>query len=85
MNQEQFTTKVEQQLAQHFSASDDCIKFWSPRADARHFELIIQSKQFDNLSKLQRHQLVYKILANYLENQQIHALSMVLKDSNSHK
>lgn len=39
-----------------------------------HFEIVIASKQFDNLSKVERHKLIYKILEN--EMKVIHALQI---------
>ena len=40
-----------------------------------HFEIFIVSSQFNNLSKVKRHKLIYNVLKYELETQ-IHALSI---------
>lgn len=54
------------QHADHFAGTDG------------HFTLTIQTAKFDNLSKVQQHQLVYKILGEYIgSNKGIHALRII--------
>ena len=43
-----------------------------------HFKVEIASKKFDSLSKLKRHQLVYRLLKE--EIQLLHAITFVLYD-----
>jgi acid stress-induced BolA-like protein IbaG/YrbA len=45
------------------------------RGDGAHFEALIVSPQFDGLSRVRRHQLVYAALGDRMK-QEIHALSM---------
>ena len=42
-----------------------------------HFELVISSEKFNNLTKVKSHQLIYKVLEE--EMKQIHALQIELK------
>ena len=43
--------------------------------DGTHFEALIVSKQFQNISTIKQHQLVYRALGNMMQNE-IHALSI---------
>ena len=45
------------------------------RGDGQHFEAIIVSQEFETLSKIRRHQLVYAALGARMR-EEIHALSM---------
>jgi len=47
--------------------------------DGTHFEAVIVSKLFKDLSKIKQHQLVYKALGDMMK-QEIHALSMKTLD-----
>lgn len=47
---------------------------WSPDGET-HFKITIISKDFDSMSKVQRHKLIYKILEKELR-EKIHALTI---------
>ncbi len=44
--------------------------------DGAHFEAVIVSRAFENLSRIQRQQAVYRALGGRMESGEIHALSM---------
>ncbi|OSM01679.1 BolA family protein [Magnetofaba australis] len=44
--------------------------------DGRHFEAMIVSAEFEGKSLVQRHQLVYKALGDYMSDDAVHAMSM---------
>ena len=46
-----------------------------PENSETHFRLVIVSKMFEGLSRVRRHQLVYKALNEYMHGE-IHALTM---------
>lgn len=48
-----------------------------------HFYLTIVSDQFENLSRIQRHQKIYQILGDMMK-QEIHALSIKAFTPNEH-
>lgn len=50
-------------------------EFLQVAGDGAHFEAIIVSAQFAGKSKVQQHQLVYKVLGERMR-EEIHALSM---------
>jgi acid stress-induced BolA-like protein IbaG/YrbA len=52
----------------------DCAQI-EVRGDGHHFEALIVSSAFENLSKVRRHQLVYSALGERMR-EEIHALSM---------
>jgi acid stress-induced BolA-like protein IbaG/YrbA len=45
------------------------------RGDGRHFEALIVAAAFEGLSRVKRHQLVYKALGSRMD-EEVHALSM---------
>ncbi|MCL2297025.1 MAG: BolA/IbaG family iron-sulfur metabolism protein [Proteobacteria bacterium] len=45
------------------------------RGDGRHFEALIVAAAFEGLSRIKRHQLVYKTLGSRMD-EEVHALSM---------
>ncbi|MDR2244952.1 MAG: BolA/IbaG family iron-sulfur metabolism protein [Burkholderiales bacterium] len=45
------------------------------RGDGRHFEALIVAAAFEGLSRVKRHQLVYKTLGSRMD-EEVHALSM---------
>ncbi|MDR2017200.1 MAG: BolA/IbaG family iron-sulfur metabolism protein [Burkholderiales bacterium] len=45
------------------------------RGDGQHFEALIVTTAFEGLSRVKRHQLVYKTLGSRMD-EEIHALSM---------
>lgn len=52
-------------------------------ADGRgHYKLDIQSEQFDGLNSIKRHRLIYAALGDLMQTE-IHALSIVARDSNA--
>lgn len=44
--------------------------------DGVHFEAIIVSPEFENLSMLKQHKLIYAALGNRLQTEEIHALAL---------
>lgn len=54
---------------------DAIIDVGSLKNDGRHFYCKISAKEFDGLSKVQQHQLVYKALENYMDKD-LHALAL---------
>lgn len=47
--------------------------------DGRHWFATIISDRFEGLSRIARHQLVYRCLGDQIDTDQIHALSMKLQ------
>ncbi|MCL2310572.1 MAG: BolA/IbaG family iron-sulfur metabolism protein [Proteobacteria bacterium] len=47
------------------------------RGDGRHFEALIVAAAFEGLSRVKRHQLVYKALGSRMD-EEVHALSMTV-------
>jgi acid stress-induced BolA-like protein IbaG/YrbA len=45
------------------------------RGDGHHFEALIVSREFDGLSKVRQHQLVYAAMGDRMR-EEVHALSM---------
>tara|TARA_B100001057_G_scaffold345373_1_gene346456 strand:- start:1069 stop:1296 length:228 start_codon:yes stop_codon:yes gene_type:complete len=43
------------------------------------YEVNIVSKEFDGMSTIQRHKLIYALLDNYIKTGEIHALSIKAK------
>lgn len=44
--------------------------------DGRHFQALIVSPDFDGLSLIKRHRLVYDILGAHIDSEALHAISM---------
>ena len=44
--------------------------------DGRHFQALVVSAEFAGLSRVQRHQHVYKVLGAQMRDEVVHALSM---------
>jgi acid stress-induced BolA-like protein IbaG/YrbA len=44
--------------------------------DGRHFEAVVVSEEFEGKSRVQRHQLVFKVLGDRMRDEMIHALSL---------
>lgn len=44
--------------------------------DDNHFNIIVVSQLFENLSNVKRHQMVYAPLMKYISNNDIHAISI---------
>jgi len=63
-----------QQLKAYIAAGLACEQL-EVNGDGQHFEALIVSQAFCGLSRIQRHQLVYRILGERMEAE-IHALSM---------
>ena len=61
-------------LSKLISDSIDCEKI-EVSGDGVHFSALIVSPQFQGLSRVKRHQLVYRALGDRLQGE-IHALSM---------
>lgn len=61
-------------IAQWIAAAIDCHQL-RVVGDGRHFEALIVSEAFSGLSKIKRHQAVYRALGERMHTE-IHALSM---------
>tara|TARA_B100001564_G_scaffold155839_1_gene130826 strand:- start:977 stop:1207 length:231 start_codon:yes stop_codon:yes gene_type:complete len=61
------------------SIPDALIEIKDLMGDNNHYEAIIQSKQFNGLSKIEQHKLVYKSLKGKMGNE-LHALSITTKE-----
>ena len=57
---------------------DASIEIKDLMGDSNHYEAIIKSAQFNNLSKIDQHKLVYKSLKGKMGNE-LHALSITTK------
>ena len=57
------------------SIPDASIEINDLRGDNNHYAVIIKSSQFNNLSKIDQHKLVYKSLKGKMGNE-LHALSI---------
>ena len=57
------------------SIPDASIEINDLRGDNNHYAVIIKSSQFNNLSKIEQHKLVYKSLKGKMGNE-LHALSI---------
>ena len=57
------------------SIPDATIEIKDLMGDSNHYSAKIKSKQFNNLSKIQQHKLVYKSLKGKMGNE-LHALSI---------
>ena len=49
-----------------------------PKGSQTHFKVVVVARAFEGLSRVERHQLVYKVLADELAHG-LHALSIVSK------
>lgn len=70
--QQSIEKKLTEHLTPHQLVIENRSSGHSHAADESHFSVIIVSDRFNNLSLVQRHQLIYKILDE--EMQLIHAL-----------
>ena len=61
------------------SIPDALIEIKDLMGDNNHYEATIQSKQFNGLSKIEQHKLVYKSLKGKMGNE-LHALSITTKE-----
>jgi stress-induced morphogen len=57
------------------SIPDASIEINDLRGDNNHYAVVIKSSQFNNLSKIDQHKLVYKSLKGKMGNE-LHALSI---------
>ncbi len=74
--QKQIETKLQQNLSVEWMALENESHLHSGHALESHFKLTLVSKDFLDLNKVKRHQLIYKILAN--EMPLFHALALHL-------
>ena len=58
------------------SIPDATIEIKDLMGDNNHYSAKIKSSQFNNLSKIEQHKLVYKSLKGKMENE-LHALSII--------
>lgn len=78
----QVQQRVHQKITQAFEPSyiellNESYKHSVPKNSETHFKLTLVSKNFASLSKIKRHQQVYAVLADDLQNP-IHALALHL-------
>lgn len=71
--------KIFQKLQKSFSEDNSKITLIDTKGDGYHFELTIISPEFEAKSRLQRSQMVYKILDQELKSGEIHAITMTLQ------
>jgi len=62
------------QIKQYIESGLEC-EFVEVAGDGHHFEAVIVSPAFRGKSKIQQHQLVYRVLGDRMR-EEIHALSM---------
>ncbi len=65
-------------LNSQFDEKDE-VEFEDERGDGRHFRARIVSDQFEGLSRVKRHQKVYKVLEGLIGDGKIHAIRLDLK------
>ncbi len=53
----------------------DRVELANPQGDGEHYQLLIVSDRFQNLSMVEQHQLVYRVLGDAMR-QAIHALAL---------
>ncbi|MDI2111847.1 BolA/IbaG family iron-sulfur metabolism protein [Commensalibacter nepenthis] len=66
-------SEIEERLKTAFPDAD--IDVGALKKDGRHFYCKISAKEFTGKNKVQQHQLVYKALGDYLQ-QDLHALAL---------
>ncbi|MDI2090257.1 BolA/IbaG family iron-sulfur metabolism protein [Commensalibacter oyaizuii] len=66
-------SEIENRLKEAFPDAD--IDVGALKNDGRHFYCKVSAKEFIGLSKVQQHQLIYKALGDYLQ-QDLHALAL---------
>lgn len=72
------TEKIQQQFQPHFFAiENESHRHSSGRGAESHFKCVVVSEMFDNIRKVQRHQRVYQLLQDELNNG-VHALALHL-------
>ena len=63
------------------SIPDATIEIKDLMGDNNHYAAVIKSSQFNNISKIEQHKLVYKSLKGKMGNE-LHALSITTKGKN---
>ena len=63
------------------SIPDATIEIKDLMGDSNHYAATIKSSQFNNLSKIEQHKLVYKSLKGKMGNE-LHALSLLQRENN---
>ena len=63
------------------SIPDASIEIKDLMGDNNHYSAIIKSSQFNNLSKIEQHKLVYKALKGKMGNE-LHALALTTEEKN---
>lgn len=75
--------EIVEKLKQHFNPNDivELVYEWVrwPTDEHKHYHLKVRSEKFDWKSKVQRHQMIYGIVNDYLRDGSLHALIMDLK------
>lgn len=66
-------SEIQNQLEKSFPGA--IIQVGALKDDGRHFYCKIRAKEFAGLSKVKQHQLVYKVLENYMDKD-LHALAL---------
>jgi len=65
------------------SIPDASVDIKDLKGDSNHYAATIKSSQFNNLSKIDQHKLVYKSLKGKMGNE-LHALSITTEEKNEH-
>ncbi len=72
---------IHQRLTKNFE-SDAEIEIIDTRKDQSHIEIVISSRQFNEKTRIQRHQMVYELISDYLADGTLHAVKMNLSPKN---
>ena len=62
----------------HLELINESFKHSVPKNSETHFKVIIASNKFENMTPVEKHQMVYKVLSDEFTNG-LHALSLVVK------
>ena len=72
---EQRLATLEPELVEIYDESGEHVGHAGAREGGGHYQLLIVSKRFENLSKVARHRLIYQALADMMQTE-IHALAI---------
>ncbi len=71
--------EIEDALRKTFTSKEDIIELLDEKHDQRHWLLRVTTSQFEGKSRLERSRTIYALLADYMIDDHIHALSLELK------
>ncbi len=82
MREQKITEIINMSLApSHLEVVNESDMHQGPPGRETHFKLVAVSDKFDSLSRVERHQLVYKLLESELQSG-LHALALKLYSTN---